>query len=235
MLHDVAPLLRLATHYFGDADHRLISLKLKQEVPAEGYATIVTAQRRARSTETHLPIGMKLSREYDATAKDIQREAQFSDLLLIEETTYHLLGGGYTTKKLLPPLPLACPVFIVPEGEEHVEQIVLVDDGDPITYQRIKYLACLFSELCSVTPTTLLIARSRNEYALTRDEKLWINYLKLHFAHLAVHRIEERSAHTLPAMLDYTKNALIVPPSCPFPSRLSQVLTPLTQFKLICG
>ncbi|MGB3779491.1 MAG: hypothetical protein WA960_14115 [Tunicatimonas sp.] len=102
------------------------------------------------------------------------------------------------------------PTLVVPQGEEQVDQIILVDDGELVTYQQIKYLACLFSELCATTPTTLLIAQEQHGYVSAQDGNLWINYLKLHFAQLAVHRVVENSMHTLPTALDYTKNALTI-------------------------
>lgn len=71
--------------------------------------------------------------------------------------------------------------------EERVEQVILVDDGEPTTYQQIKYMACLLPKLCLATPITLPLARHHHGYVLAQEEKLWINYLKLHFAHLAVH------------------------------------------------
>ena len=228
---DVASLLRLATYCFSEAEHRLVSLKLKPAVPLKEHTTMTTSRSPMQSSMAPQPDRKRWLREYQATLKDLRREAQFSDLLLVEDTTYPLLYDGAEKSTLS--LSLACPVFIAPQGEEQVEQIILVDDGEPTTYQHIKYLACLFSVLCSLTPTTLLITRDQEGYVSTQDEKLWINYLKLHFAQLAVHRVEEKSIHTLSTTVDFTKNALIIHPACPVPSRLHEVLAPLTQFKLL--
>ena len=94
-------------------------------------------------------------------------------------------------------------------------------------------MACLLPKLCLATPTTLFIARHHDGYVSAQEEKLWIEYLKLHFAHLAVHRVDQQSAHMLPIMVDYTKNALLISPTPTSPTPLHQVLAPLKRFRLI--
>ncbi|MGB3781165.1 MAG: hypothetical protein WA960_22560 [Tunicatimonas sp.] len=231
--NDASPLLRLSTRCFGEAEHRLVRLKRKLTIPSDESPTLTATQRHTRVSVTRLPARRKLSRAYEATLKDIRREAQFSDLLLIEDTIYPLLDDRPQSDPSLFLPQLVCPVLVVPQGEEHIDQIILVDDGKPASYQRIKYLACLFSELCSTTPTTLLIVQAQQEYVSAQDEKLWVHYLKLHFTHLAVHRVVEKSVHTLPTALDYTKSALTIRLTKPLPFRLDQVLTSLKRFELV--
>ena len=74
--------------------------------------------------------------------------------------------------------------------EERVEQIILVDDGELAAYQQIEYMTCLLPKLCLSTPITLLLARHHHGYVSAQEEKQWIYYLKLHFAHLAVHWVD---------------------------------------------
>ena len=229
----VASLRQLTRYCFGESNHRLVSLRVKSKALPKGSRRMTLPLPHPHSTSTRLLPKRKTFREYEATLKDIRREAQFSDLLLIEDTAYQFLFVQNESYPSSSSPRLACPIFVVPDSAERIEQIMLIDDGEPATYQRIKYLAYLFSSLCSTTPTTLLMAREQEGYVAARDEKLWINYLKLHFAHLAVHRVEERFFHTLPTMVDYTKGALTVLPASPLPPQLSNVLAPLTQFRLI--
>jgi hypothetical protein len=218
----------LSAHCFGEAEHRLVRLKQRPTTPPDGGPTLTATRQPTQVSVTRPPARRTLSRAYEATLKDIHREAQFSDLLLIQNTIYPLLDRP---SSFLP--QLVCPVLVAPQGEERINQIILVDDGKPDTYQQVKYLACLFSELCFTTPTTLLIAQAQQGYVSAQNEKLWIHYLRLHFGHLAVHRVVERSAHTLSTALDYTKNALTIRPTSPLPFRLDDVLTPLKRFELV--
>lgn len=231
-MQDCTSLHRLATYCFGDTEHRLVRIDLKQEVPLEEPTTTTAIRPRRAARATSLPGPGKAFRAYAATPKDVQREAQFSDLMLIRDDTFPLLQRERAAAPPASSRQLPCPIVVVPGELERIEQIMIVDDGSASTFQRIKRVACLFSRLCSFTVTTLLIARSQGEHVPTQDEKLWINYLKLHFAQLAVHRVEENFLHTLPTTVDYSKNALIVLPTSPLPGRLGEVLDPLTQFKL---
>ena len=231
-------LLGLISYYFNSADNIFVNLQLKQDrlLSEAGSSSVVVSnsEKRIRPATGRLPRSRRSLRGYEATVKDLLREARFSDVLVMEETYYQQLCDECGAKKSVNPLLLSCPVLVAPVGEERVEQIILVDDGEPTTYQQIKYMACLLPKLCLATPTTLLLAHHHNDgYVSAQEEKLWINYLKLHFAHLAVHRVDQQSAHMLPIMVDYTKNALLISPTPTSSTSLHQALAPLKRFHLI--
>jgi hypothetical protein len=228
-------LLGLISYYFGAADTVFVNLPLKQDrfLSEVGSlsAVVSTPEKRIRSATDRLPRSRRSHRGYEATVKDLLREARFSDVLVMEDAYYQQLCDHTTASGF--PLYVSCPILVAPAGEERVEQIILVDDGAPTTYQQIKYMACLLPKLCRATPTTLLLAHHHDGYVSAQEEKLWINYLKLHFAHLAVHRVDQQSARMLSMMVDYTKNALMISPTPTSPPLLHRVLAPLKRFRLI--
>lgn len=231
------PLLGLVSRYFNSAESIFVNLQLKQDrLAAEvvsSPAVINAPKKPVRSTKSHLPRAKKPFRSHEATFREVLRETRFSDVLVIEDAAYQLFCDEYRTRRSGHPSLLSCPILVAPAGEECVEQIILVDDGKPATYRQIKYMACLLPTLCLATPTTLFIARHQDEHVAAQEEKLWIEYLKLHFAHLAVHRIDHRSAHILPIMVDYTKNALLISSARSSSTPLGRALAPLKQFNLI--
>jgi len=230
-------LLSLTSYYFNSSNNILVQLRpksssvLSEEVSATGV--MPPAKKRTRSATSRSSKIKSAIRGYEATLKDIQREARFSDVLLIEQTNYQQLCEEHDIKRLARSPLFSCPTLVVPAGEERVDHVILVDDGKPSTYRKIKQAACFLPKLCLATPTTLLIARSSGSYVPAQEEKLWIEYLKLHFAHLAVYRVDQQSMHVLPAMVDYKKNALLISPADVPAAPLYQALAPITQFKLI--
>ena len=227
-------LLGLISHYFSSADNIFVNLQLKQDQLVSEAASanpIAGGTKGHHSAVKHPPRPRRFYRGYEASVRDIQREARFSDFLVVQDADYQTLYTNFETTAY--PFFLSCPVLVAPAGEERVEQIILVDDGRPLTYQQIKYTACLFPKVCLATPTTLLIAHPPNKLASVQEEKLWVEYLKLHFAHLAVHRVDHRSSRILPTMVDYAKNALIICPTDALSAPLHKVLAPLKQFRLI--
>ncbi len=228
-------LLGLTTYYFSSADNIFVNLQMKQdrfvsEVAASG-TIIARTKKRVHSAVKQTSKPRRRYRGYEATLRDIQREAQFSDVLVMQDTDYQLLCEN--TESVAYPLLLSCPVLVAPAGEDRVDQVILVDDGEPTTYQQIKHMTCLLPKLCLATPTTLLITHPRSRHASAQEEKLWIEYLKLHFAHLAVQRLDHHLTQMLPFMVDYTKNALVICPIGLLSTPLSEVLAPLKQFQLI--
>jgi len=231
------PLLSLTSHYFNSSDNILVNLRLKANPSLSEElsttAVISPPKKRVRSAINRLPNSKSFTRSYEATLRDIQREAQFSDILVIEDSYYQQLCDQHDVKESASSPLVSCPILVAPVGEERVDQVILVDDGALNTCQQIKQMACLLPKLCLATPTTLLIARPPNSYVPAQEERLWIEYLKLHFAHLAVYRVDHQSTHMLPVMVDYNKNALLISPTDTSSASLYQALAPITQFKLI--
>ncbi|WKN41147.1 hypothetical protein [Tunicatimonas pelagia] len=231
------PLLGFTSYYFNSNNNILVDLRLKSSPllseEVSSTAIISPTRRRTRSVVSQATRSKSSIRGYEATFRDIRRESLFSDVLVIDESYYHQLYDEYGTKKSAYSSLFSCPVLVIPTAEDRVEQVILVDDGEPSTYQQIKRMACFLPRLCLATPTTLLIARSSDKYVSAQEEKLWIEYLKLHFAHLAVYRVDHQSMHMLPVMVDYSKNALLISPAKMPSASLYQALAPITQFKLI--
>lgn len=229
-------LLRLVTRYFNATDSILINLRLKQRVslPEAVVATTITAvaESNVRPTVARAPRLNRMNRSYEVGLKDMQREAQFSDIMVMGNPQYQALAGEYTAHEATCASLFSCPMLVAPPGEEKVEQIILIDDGEPVTYQQIKHMAYLLPTLCQTTPTTLLITSDQRGYVSAQEEKLWVAYLKLHFAHLAVHRVATVSEPVL-SMVGCTKNVLLINPASRFFPPLHRALTPLKQFSLV--
>ncbi len=158
--------------------------------------------------------------------QEMKHEAQSSSLLIIANTHYkkYIKKSG---SKL--PYDLACPALVVPEGEERIEHIFLIDDGQPDTHRRIKQIADLFTDLCLAIPTTLLLIDERCYPLSRRDEKIWVRYLRLHFTNLAIYRIMDQvmDVPILSLMLDDYQNVLLIESH----HSLVQLIKPLKSFK----
>ncbi|MEM6844259.1 MAG: hypothetical protein AAF632_18725 [Bacteroidota bacterium] len=228
---------RFVTRYFHD-DHRLIPVYLPaKKLVAEELLEVegVPANHFRHSNGKSLNGS---SESYWATCEaaynKIYSEARFSDLLIIKEKDYHRFFHEKNDQSVLSLLasPIPCPKLIVPSQEESIEQIILIDDGRPATHNQIKCLCCMFAELCLTIPTVLLITQGKNNYLSSQEQRLWIDYLKVHFAHLAVHRFEEQMVATLMFAFDISRNALLMGPY-ENSATLLDALAPLNQFRLL--
>ena len=228
---------RFVTRYFNN-DHRLIPVYLPAEkLVAEELLEIgdIQTSRFAHSNGKSLNGSAEsYSTTSEAIYDKIYREARFSDLLVVNEDDYHRFFHERNDQakhgSLASSIP--CPKLIIPPQEESIEQIILIDDGMPNTHAQIKYLCCLFAELCLTIPTILLITQGKNNYLSSQEQRLWIDYLKVHFAHLAVHRFEEQMVDTLMFAFDTSRNALLMG-SYENSTILRDALASLRQFRLL--
>lgn len=232
---DRDPVAKFVSRYF-DNNHRIVRLNITAEKPyAKKLASVNNAQagHSIANLPGHFACSVNEYVELDTIFKQICREARFSDLLIIGEAYYHWLCRWNecqeeSAEKFIFP---HCPKLIVPLQEESIDQIIIVDDGHPETHYQIKYLSCMFSELCTSIPTVLLTFQDDRNDMSVKEEKLWIDYLKIHFAELAVHRIEQRSNDILMFTNEFSGNVLLMG-SWAASTALTNALSPLGQFRL---
>lgn len=223
----------LTARYFGAGQHRLIRLSLKEAVPEPAsVSSLVVANTSDRLSSASSKLGTDSSGSGGVSVRKLCREARFSDLLVMTDTHYRQFDRSRKATRLTPSSPFACPVLVAPEQEERIEQLILIDDGQPNTRRQIKYVAGLFAELCSAVPTTLLNIHDGTQRISAREEKLWIEYLRLHFASLAVHRIKDQFTEAWSFLTDCYQNALPIG-SCRATAMPTAPLESLKQFRLI--
>lgn len=148
-----------------------------------------------------------------SSVKELLTESHYADLLIIRSDNFYALCAYYGQKKTMQEIlkKSGCPTLIIPDEVGNIEQIVLIYDGTASALYAIKSLRMALPDLCLQLPVTVLIPSSQaNEQVTANEEKLLIEYLRLHFKDLGVHKVCENSIHTIHFAIDTEKKALIV-------------------------
>lgn len=148
-----------------------------------------------------------------SSVKELLTESQFADLLMIRHTNFHTLCAYYGQKKTMQEVlkKSGCPILVIPDIATYVEQIVLIYDGISTAIHAIKALHMALPDLCRSLPVTVLIpSPCSRDHIPANEEKLLIEYLRLHFKDLGVHKVCEDSIHTIHSAIDNKKKTLIV-------------------------
>jgi hypothetical protein len=156
------------------------------------------------------PVRASQQRTYEATFGDVLQEGQFADLLVIKDSlvsaTYTQNGSTASLSDLL--AQVHCPVLVLTKPLRKVEQLLLFYDGSSQDFSLIQQFSQDYYHFSTTLPTTLLLLQTRPLPPL--QEKLLIEYLKLHYYDLAVHKVSEEYQHLLPIAIDCTKGTMIV-------------------------
>ena len=119
--------------------------------------------------------------------------------------------------------------MVMPTDSFPAEQIILFCDGTIRTFSLIQQFSQQFFHLGKSLPTTLLLTQRNPLSAL--QEKLLIEYLRITYHDLAVHKINDESRHTLPVTLDFNKCALVI--QSPYlPDFITELLSSLKKVSL---
>jgi len=156
------------------------------------------------------PIRASQQRTYEASFGDVLQEGQFADLLVIEDSlvsaTYTQNGSTASLSDLI--AQVHCPVLVLTKPLRKVEQLLLFYDGSSQDFSMIQQFSQDYYHFSTSLPTTLLLLQTRPLPPL--QEKLLIEYLKLHYYDLAVHKVSEEYQHLLPVAIDCTKGTMVV-------------------------
>lgn len=149
---------------------------------------------------------------YSSSVKELITECQFADLLLIRKSNFEAACNHYGQKKALKDIlkKAECPVLVIPDSLSKVEQILLVYDGSANALNAIKMLNITLTLLCRELPVTVIIPCSSEASISATQEKMLIEYLRLHFKDLGIHKVCEESVHTLQYAIYPDKNLLMV-------------------------
>ncbi|WKN31583.1 hypothetical protein PZB74_21800 [Porifericola rhodea] len=161
--------------------------------------------------------------------KDILNESQYADLLLINETNYHAYCLYYGQARPMEQLlkKASCPLLVIPNKKSLIEQILLIYDASPMALITTQSLNFSLHHLCRKLPVTILLpCLSSHTLFSAQEEKILIEYLRLHFGNLGIHKVCEASSHTLPYALEPNRNLLLVSqsPTSDLPEFLQQEL-----------
>ncbi|MFP4092782.1 MAG: hypothetical protein ACLFUB_11545 [Cyclobacteriaceae bacterium] len=148
-----------------------------------------------------------------SSVKELITESNYSDLLIIRSKNFYASCMYYGQKKPIHEIlkKTGCPVLVIPDETARIEQMLLVFDGSPLAFYSIRSLKTTLPMLCSSIPITVLIACSdATEQFSSYEEKLLIEYLRLHFKDVGVHKVCEESIHTIHFAVDPTQKLMIV-------------------------
>lgn len=149
---------------------------------------------------------------YSSSIKELITESQYADLLVIRNQNYYADCTYYGQHKPIYEVlkKAGCPIMVIPDKLSEIQQIILMYDGTLSSLSVIKHLKMVLSPIYRSLPITVLIPCSKASTFPANEEKMLIEYLKLHFKDLGVHKICEDSAHTIHFAVDPHKNILFV-------------------------
>jgi hypothetical protein len=149
---------------------------------------------------------------HSTSVKELLTESLYADLLIIRNANYQASCVYYGQKRVISEIfkKAGCPVLVIPDQLSDIEQILLIYDGSPTALMAIKSLRNNLSPLCQKLPVTVLIPCSNGAPVSSSEEKMLIEYLRLHFKDLGIHKICEESAHTMHFAIDPQRNLMIV-------------------------
>ncbi len=181
-----------------------------------------------------------IHKEEGCQPHELIRETQYADLLIISQQTYNAYVKRAHEEKPVPFRKLlenvGCPVLVLPENSREIEQVVMTFDGTAAAMRGIKQFSYLLPELGGNLPVTVLTTYCEEEPPFM-EEKLFIEYLKQHFANLAVHKLNDETEHTIYSAVGLNTRTLMVvnnpsPRNLPMLSKLLNSEETLTPFKL---
>jgi hypothetical protein len=130
----------------------------------------------------------------DADSNNLLRETVFSDLLVLSARMFvpdsKLAAPPRQQLQLL--RGAGCPILVVPEKYEPIENYLLVYEGSTACMRTIKQFSAQLSEQARKSRITLAIVgdvRKGEEEA----DKLFLEYAHIHFPKLGILRLEEKA------------------------------------------
>lgn len=150
-------------------------------------------------------------RDENFARKQLLHESIYADLLIIDktETMSHFdaeIPSDFMKEILL---NVECPVLLVPQDFEELENVVLLYDGEPSSVFAIKMFSSLFEGLNK--PVEVLSVKSPDENLHLPDNRLMKEFMKRHYPK-AVYTVlnGEPEAEIVEYLKNKNQNALIV-------------------------
>lgn len=149
---------------------------------------------------------------HSSSVKELLTECQFADLLIIRDRNFESSCNHYGQKKSMREIlrKSGCPVLVIPDEVSDIEQVLLVYDCSIHALNAIKTLRMTLNALCRELPVTVIIPCFNDGNFSSNEEKMLIEYLRLHFRDLGIHKVCDESAHTLHFAVDPERNPLLV-------------------------
>jgi len=149
---------------------------------------------------------------HSSSVKELLTECQFADLLIIRNGNFESSCNHYGQRKSMREIlrKSGCPVLVIPDEISDIEQVLLVYDGSSHALNAIKTLRMTLNALCRELPVTVIIPCFNDGNFSSNEEKMLIEYLRLHFRDLGIHKVCDESAHTLHFAVDPERNPLLV-------------------------
>jgi hypothetical protein len=174
------------------------------------YATVINGQG-----DVHTYGGGASSKRqviHSSSVKELLTECQFADLLIIRNRNFESGCNHYGQKKSMREIlrKSGCPVLVIPDEISDIEQVLLIYDGSAHALNAIKTLRMTLNALCQEMPVTVIIPCFNDGNFSSNEEKMLIEYLRLHFRDLGIHKVCDESAHTLHFAVDPGRNPLLV-------------------------
>lgn len=174
------------------------------------YATVINGQGDVHTYGG----GVSSKRQviHSSSVKELLTECQFADLLIIRKQNFESSCNHYGQKKSMRELlgKSGCPVLVIPNEMSDIEQVLLIYDGSTHALNAIKTLRMTLNALCREMPVTVIIPCFNDGNFSSSEEKMLIEYLRLHFRDLGIHKVCNESAHTLHFAVDPERNPLLV-------------------------
>jgi hypothetical protein len=183
---------------------------LVTELLDEQEAQITQSTRRFKELCTKYGIEYRVHEDWESFSLDnLKKEMRFADLAIIgSEVFYKNFGNENPNNHLKTTLHNAeCPILLVPEQFDTVNNIILAYDGGKASVFAIKQFASLLPELCTKETLLVYVAKDNKDIPeLTYIEELTAR----HFPNLALYKLDIDPKVYFGTWLSERRNTLVV-------------------------
>lgn len=191
-----------ALKHFGNNSNQLVIL-LDNEVSLELENLVYDEAKHMRAENLRV---LKITKK---TVAEVKNQLFFSDILVADSADFSYVSSLYEKNKSCSALHPPC--FIVPENTDVIHNVVLLNNTSESSIQTIKLFCNLFKGFCELWEVSLLdLTADEIDEALLMQQKLLVQYLKIHCPKLAVHRYRGEDTEKLRKLLEIKSNSLLV-------------------------
>lgn len=184
-----------------------VNNKIKEETETKIKQNIQLFENKCKTANAKY----KVHFDKGVPVRELVIESRYADLIVIGYQTFFSsiskIAGEDFLKDVLS--EAECPVIVVPEKYESIENIIFAYDGKSQSVYAIKQFTYLFSEFLKTKNITLLSISETKEQTL-ENETLIKEYLSAHYPKITFEQISGKADEAIINFAELTTNPLIV-------------------------
>ncbi len=146
------------------------------------------------------------------TALELIRESIFADLLIIGYQTYFSSTRKEGDQKVLKDIlsDTKCPVLVVPENEEPIDNVIFTFNGKENSVYAIRHFTYLLKPNLQDVHYNLIYVNEKSSDEKMENEELIREYLYQHYPNLDIDILEGKPGTKIQEFASQKQNALLV-------------------------